>query len=150
MQQNCRFTNLKSITEGGCVRVKYQGDRKGPRRDRVELKKICHLQITQCHLRHSPRPRTPMGGDGVANGDCVCVLTLPQLKREPIDTDSGGNDRQRAATLGQCTDLGFRINAEDRAVLFWVSSGFPWLWPRCVSGSYTHGLNLLRRPAVEE
>lgn len=49
----------------------------------------------------------------------MCVLTLPQLKREPIDADPGGNDRQCAATLGQCTDLGLSINAEDRAVLFW-------------------------------
>ena len=74
------------------ISVLISGELDQPRRRRRRIGKICHSQTTQCHLRHSPRPRTPMGGDGVANGDCVCVLTLPQLK-------GNQSTRTRAATI---------------------------------------------------
>ncbi|MEQ2173705.1 hypothetical protein GOODEAATRI_000097, partial [Goodea atripinnis] len=48
----------------------------------------------------------------------VCANAAPAEK----GTNRHGPGRQRspsAATLGQCTDLAFRLNAEDRAVLLW-------------------------------
>ncbi|AWO98018.1 putative zinc finger protein 800 [Scophthalmus maximus] len=63
----------------------------------------------KCHLRHSPRPRTPMGGDGVANGDS---------EREPIDTDSGGNDRRALSTLQEQQRLGARVSTRKTARCF--------------------------------
>lgn len=86
------------------------------------LRKMCHSQITRCHLRHSPRPRTPMGGDGVANG--------ARADAGPAERRANGRGAARprstcASARRQRAEPRVRVNAEGGA----LSSGPPGFLP---------------------